>query len=288
MNFRVLPALLIAACVVSCKKPKDGSSPDDSRDSTGPRVTQSGRTRPEGPTGRSQKLRASLDAAMRIDSPDERDLAIAEVVKSALEIDPALSAEAFQQLTTDSALRADLLLECSYRLMARSPDEALAWADLMVSSTDIDAAKSAISSLLAETDPLRAMEIVSSSGISADDPNNPMTGVLQTWAATAPQDAASWALAVTSAESRELALKAVASQWLMADSQAAIAWLSSQNQPARRYEVTHALAESLVGIPEPIREEFLQSANAQVRGELEAQMEQITREAEQDAPVSEE
>ncbi len=210
---------------------------------------------------------------MTIESPEERDMAVAEIVRKALEIDPSFSAEAYRELSAESAEKPQLLEEGARRLLARSEAEALAWADLL--GTDVDAAKGVIAEVLAESDPLHAVKVLVDSGISLEDPNGSAVMVIQHWGASAPEAAATWAVSVNAGESRKAAIKAIAPQWMMADSKAATDWMATLDDSNVRQEVSHAMAEALVGNPEFINQSILQYADPKIRADLEQQVRQL-------------
>jgi hypothetical protein len=81
-------------------------------------------------------------------------------------------------------------------------------------------------------------------------------------------------------ESRKVAIKAVASQWIMSDSKAAMDWMGNLADLRIRKEVSQAMAESLVGNPEFINDSILQNGDPQIREELEQQIDQLQLDAE--------
>lgn len=286
MNVRLPLCLVCAALLVGCGKSSDRDKPE-SADASIPGSTRTKRSeRADAPASRHQELRAALAAALKLDASEARDQALAEVVRDAFEPAPDIAAEAFGQLAVESAERMKTIRYLAPLRARRNPDEALAWADSLGSPTEIAAAKDEIALVLAEVDPARAAKIMLESGIPKGGLDQTKVEVIRLWAGTAPKDAATWALRLPPGEARSVGVQTVVSIWLQADSAAAFSWLEASPNQVVRKEVTHAMAQALVAIPEPIRETFLGNADAAMRSELEQQVKQITEQADKETPPS--
>lgn len=104
--------LWLTALLISCDKPQD-SGKSAAANKSNPSVTHANRPpRANSPNTR-QKLREALEAAIRIEAPEARDQALAEVARNALKFAPEISAEAIQQLSADSPEKVRLLRYCA-------------------------------------------------------------------------------------------------------------------------------------------------------------------------------
>ena len=97
MTCRLLAILWPGLLLVSCDKAGQPNSHHEA-DSTAPPVRRSGHEPRENPPDPRDELRMALKSAESIQSPEAREKIIAEVAWNALEFDPELAREAFQQL----------------------------------------------------------------------------------------------------------------------------------------------------------------------------------------------
>jgi len=281
---RLVSCFSIAALCVSCDKRQDAgpSASGDEADSSAVRAGRSPRV--EAPTSR-QGFRKALALAMEIESPEARDQALAELVRNALKPAPDLAVEAINQLSSGSAEKLALFRYCANLLAKQNPDAALTWASSLESEMDRAAMKAEIALILMATEPERAIQLITPSDITSSSPDGAAEQVLRKWTATAPADAIAWVFKSPSAESRKAAVEVVTSQWLMADSKAAYAWMGEINNELTRKEATRAMAEFLVKQLPPIREILLEPATPAIRIELEQQVKQIAPGEEKESPL---
>ena len=276
MTCRLLAILWSGLLLVSCDK----AGPSNSRqgdDSSAPPVRRSGHAPRENPTTPRDELRVKLQAAASAPSPEAREEIIAEVAWNALEIDPELAREAFLQLSADHPQRM-LLIQCfAMRLAEQNPDEALAWADSLASERDIAAAKGQIALVLAETDPQRAANLISESGIVGREFDVAVVQVLQRWAAQSAPDAAAWAISFPPGPARTAGISLIVSQWARADAKSAIAWMGTLEDRAVRMEAVLAMEETILQQPPEVRDAWLQQAGSKFLAELADQREQAMK-----------
>jgi len=266
----------MAALLVSCDKSQDSGNSADANDSKA-KVARAGRGPRENTPHSRKEQRNALDAAMKIEAPEARDQALAEVARNALKFAPEISAEAINRLSADSPVKLPLLWECVKFLVEQNPDEALAWAASLGSEKDKAAAQAKIALLLLSSDPQRALGLISRSDLATDAG---AVQVLRSWTASAPADAAAWVLKFPPGESRNAAFKTVVSQWVSANSKDAFSWVASLTNNSVRKEATRVMAESLAGIPKPIREIQFGLDDSDIRKEVEQQIAQIAKETE--------
>jgi len=277
MSARFPLYLLLAVLLVSCDKRQDSGDAASSNDSK--RSATHGVRPPHERTVRSPKeLRESLGSAQKIESAEERDQALAEIALDAFESEPEIAAAAFKQMTTDSEARMPLIQQYAMLYVAQDPQKALTWADSLGSEKEIDAAKELIVHSLHEADLAGAAKHLAKAGLANAGPESPIMYVLERWTADAPADAAAWVVTFPASESRSVVVGNVASQWVVADPQAALSWLAELANPAVRNDASHAMAEALAKQPPAERETMLESADPAVRTELEEQVAQITHE----------
>lgn len=262
----------IGAGLVSCDKSRDvGGSNTDKEFNTRESRHERPPVESQGTRG---KMRAALDAAKRLEAFEERDRALTKVGRDALEPAPDLSAEAIRELSAGRLETAGLIEACVAHLMKSSPDEALVWADSLKDAPLVSMAREHVAMWLAETEPLRAIELLGDINPTAGESDQAVEQVLQLWTGKAPQDAATWASRLPAGESRTTGIKTVVSQWLQSDPASSTAWVASLRDPNLRLESTRFMAESLQTFPSFIRDNMLQNADPVIRSEIESQIEQ--------------
>ncbi|MEI7954506.1 MAG: hypothetical protein WCJ66_04995 [Verrucomicrobiota bacterium] len=281
---RLASCFSIAALCASCDKRQDTGPSASGGDADSAAVRAGHSPRVEVPTSR-QGFRKVLAHAMEIESPEARDQALAELVRNALKPAPDLAAEAINQLSSGSGEKLALFRYCANLLAKQNPEVALTWASSLASEKDKAAMKAEIALILMATEPERAIQLITPSDITSSAPDGAAEQILRKWTATAPADAIAWVFKSPSAESRKAAVEVVTSQWLMADSKAAYAWMGELNSESTRKEATCAMAEFLVKQLPPIREILLEPAPPAIRSGLEQQVNQIAPGEKNESPL---
>ena len=213
----------------------------------------------------------ALETAGTIELAAEREQEIAAVAWNALDIDPELAREAFQQLSTDNPEKIRLILHFAMRLADRDPEEALAWAGTLESEREIAAARGQIALVLAETEPQRAADLLSESGMVGHEFDVAVVQVLQRWAAKSAPDAAAWAATFPPCAAREAGMGIIISQWAKTDAQAVLSWMTALQDEVVRKEAVLAMEEAVLQQAPEVREAWLQHADSQTLSELEQQ-----------------
>ncbi|MCX6867682.1 MAG: hypothetical protein NTV46_15975 [Verrucomicrobia bacterium] len=283
MKVRFHLALLLISLLASCDK-KGDTGKSESAGASNPAITRAKRPPREEVPNRYQELRDSLKAALALESPAARDQALAAVVRNTHILAPEIAAEAFAHLAVDSATRMKTIRYLAAQLAGKNPDEALVWADSLGSAQEILTAKEEIAVVLVRSDPARATKILLESGSASREFDATAKQVIRIWVATAPKDAVAWGLSLPPGETRRAGFQAVVSQWLHADMRAAFAWLASLDNQAVKDESMHAMAQTLVEQPEPIRELYLANGDPATMSELKQQVNQITGKAKDESP----
>ena len=269
---RLLMFLWPGLLLVCCDKPGESGAREET--AVPPSSVERRQHSPRQPSQSTpEALQELLNEAVKIDSGPVRDKALAEVAWNALEIDPELAVEAFQHLTADSPEKIRLVQHYAMRLAEQDPDEALAWAEALGSEQEVAAAKSRIALVLAETDPQRAANLLSESGISGRDFDVAVVQVVQRWAARSPPDAAAWAVLFPPGEARPAAIKIIVGQWLPRDPPAVFGWLDAMQDEGLRKETARGMEGIILQQPKEIRDAWLQYADAGIRSELDRQRE---------------
>jgi len=280
---RPLILLCFGLSLVGCDKPDSSDSGNEAAAAVAPRARGGHAPRDEVPD-RPAALRTILEAAAKIELASVRDKALADIAWNALEIDPDLACEAFLQLPADSAEKIRLIRHYAMRLAERNPAEALAWAATLGTEQEIAAAKAQIAVAMAETDPHRAANLLSESGIAGRDFDVAVVQVLQRWAASSVQDAATWVVSFPSGAAREAGIKIIAGQWLPNDAPAAFAWYDGLQDPEIRIEAARAMEGVILQQPLEIRDEWLQHADSQIQSELAQQREEAMKDVGDNIP----
>jgi hypothetical protein len=278
MTYRLLPCLWISALLVACDK-QGGAGNASSGDSAQPGATRASRTARQDLPGRQTDLRQALAEAKKNPVPEERDKAIVEVARAAIETNPNLVAEAIRHLTPDHPEKALLVKEMVARLMQDDPAAATAWVASLESARDRALAGGEIAIQTAAADPARAAALLAESGMTGPEFDQVAVQVLESWTNQTPEDAAAWVLRFPPGTSRDSAVKTLVTRWVQGDAGAAFSWLSKLSNPAVRKEASLNMAHALVDNPDFIRESMLQQADPAMRTDLEQQIEQIVEDS---------
>jgi hypothetical protein len=219
-----------------------------------------------------------LETALAIPATEARTKALAEVAWNAIETDPEAAHLAFQQLPPEHPEKIRLIQHYAMRVAERDPEEAMDWASTLETEQEVATAKSHIALALAETDPRRAANLLSESGIAGRDFDVALVQVIQRWAAKSPPDAAAWVATFPPSAAREAGIKFIAEQWLAGDASAAFRWYDELDGTALRQEAARAMEGVILQQPKETRDAWLQHANDKIRRELDQQREQSIRE----------
>ena len=204
------------------------------------------------------KLRAALESAKAMAPGPERDQAIAALAWKTLESNPELAALAIRELSAGTEEKTALIEAYVRKLITEERvDEATAWADALGDARDVATARGIIAMLLADAHPEQAAMLLPPSSFTAAGTDPAAEQVLNHWATTDPAAAVAWATRLPAGEARTTGLKMVFSRWIQGDSQAALDWTKSQNNPVLRKEALSAMIEAFTGQPEPIRSSLL-------------------------------
>ncbi len=231
--------LLLALALAGCDKPEK-QAPDTAAPTTKREVRPQRTTPPD----IGKRLRSALAEADGIDSPEEREKALAAVAWDALEHDPALSRETLEKLTPGGPERVRLLQHLALRMAEENADEALRWADSFSSEVEKSAACGQIALALSESDPHRAANLLSESGIEGRAFDVVAVQVIRRWAAQSPADAAKWVELFPPGESRATGIQMLVSEWIATDEPAVTAWRSTVRDESIRSEIDSAIHDA--------------------------------------------
>lgn len=270
---------LIALLLVACDKQKERvpSQEEGGAERGGRKVIRDSRTSRKERADAPEDPRMAFTFAQHIENPAERDKALASVAWSVVESDSELTREAIEAMSVDSPDRVRLIQHIAMRQAEQDPAAALAWADAFGSEMEVAAAKCQIALVLAESDPQRAAELISESGIEGRELEVAAVGVIQRWAANSPGGAAAWVAAFPAGQAREAGIRSVVATWMKADAQAAFGWMATLSDQDVRKEAALAMSETLLQQPESVREKWLSHANPQIRSEIDAEGERALK-----------
>lgn len=235
--------------------------------------------------GSPEALRVAFVMALASETRSDRERELADVAWNALEIDPSLAVEALQQLSPNSPEKIRLIKHQAMRLAEQNPEQALAWAATVGSEEEVAAAFGQIALELAETDPRRAADLLSESGIVGRDFDVAVVQVVQRWAAISPPDAAAWVSSFPPSAARQAAVGIIAGQWLPSDPPASFTWIDSLKDPEMRKETARAMEGVILQQPEEIRDAWLGHADPWIRNELEQQRGQAIKDVGDNIPA---
>ena len=260
-----LPLLCgLAMGMSSCEKPAEESTTSPSevptrrpirpspRDGVGPEITRSG-------------LRDSLGEAIAMPTASDRDDALESIIEEAVELDPELACEAFDQLSPASTSRDQMVEHFAMRLAEQDLDRAVTWAGSLKSDEERSLAFGNVALVLSSDDPAAAAKLLSDSGVASRNFDVAVVQVLQRWASQSPADAAAWVVSFDPGESRTAGIKVVLSAWIEQDLAVTYRWIQAIPDNETRAEAINGLAESILERPEIEQAKLLQSAPNEIR-----------------------
>lgn len=258
---------LLSLWLVSCEKSKNQAA--IAEQSKQARVTKSERPEREELAAKPAELRERMKRAVAIQSLQEREQALQEIVWNAIEIDPDLAQEAFLQMTPGSEEKNQLIQHFAMTLAGENHETAMQWASGLKNDQEKALAFNSIALVVSENDPLKAAQILSDSGVAGRDLDVAVVQVIQRWADISPRDAAAWVQLFDSGEARQAGLKAIISTWIRADPRGTMSWISSLQRPEIYQDATLGMAETIFDLPKSEQEEMLQIAAPEVRAHFE-------------------
>lgn len=261
--------LAMGLLLASCDKPAPVTeSPPEVTNA--PRVTKSSRPPDDEPPANRSTLRESLENAVLLPNPEERDQALSAVIWDALEENPELAQEAFRKLSEGSEEKIALIKHFGMRLAEQDLDTATSWAKSLTTPDEQSLAFGKIALILSATDPEAAAKLLSDSGVASRDFDVAVVEVIQRWAAQTPETAAAWVVQFDPGEIRAAGLKAVISTWVDQDFNATVAWINRLQNPSIKDEAINGMAETILEFPEARRIELLGLASPDIRARFEA------------------
>jgi len=281
---KIFFSCMMSGLLVSCDKPVETTKPGADEGSN-LRTTRANRPPREQTPSPKKDLKDAISAALEVDPLEAREQVLAEIVRAEFEQNREIAAEALAHLTPGGQERAKTLRFIASLLVQKNKDEALAWADTLTAAEDVAIAKDEIMAVLGAIDPAGAAKMVleprtGNQALSVDE-----VFLLQNWVGVSPVEAAAWVQKLPAGEAQKLGVKTLLTQWVQMDSKAAFTWIAALKNQAARKQASLAMAESLVETPEPIRNFLLEGADAASRAEIEPLVNQLTQEAEPQAPV---
>lgn len=238
----LLPLLLFAAC--DKKKESSASSADGGQSALPGRSTIRSDSAEEEADPRIA-LRARLDRAAGEKDVVAREKILESVAWDAIDVDPALSREAFAALTPDSESSRRLVGHFAMRLADEDPERAIEWATALEQEEERSDAFGRIAVVISATDPARAATLVSEKMTAGPPRDRAVVQVIQRWAQASPADAATWIAVFPQGAARSAGIKAVAATWIQSDAPALAAWVEAREEGPVRTEAVLASAEAL-------------------------------------------
>lgn len=269
-RFQPIAALCIGWSLLACDR-QETHTTDHEND---PPAQKAPATRPARIRAVAEKKQdqENLVSALQIEAPEERQKAIAEIAWNSLETDPQLADDALAKLTTDSEDRLQLIEHFAMTKASENPEAAMAWARSLESDLEISTALGQIALVIADTDPHRAAQLLSDSGMEGRQFDVAVVQVLERWAEQDPLQATDWVMSFPPGETRQAGLSATFSAWADRDTSKALSWMATVESSDLRQEVARAMAEALVLHDAESRETWLTQADPKVRAEIEAKL----------------
>ena len=261
------PLLLLVAC--GEKKESTTSAPDAGRSALPGRSTsRSGAD--ENESDPRIALRASLEQAAVEQDLAAREKILESVAWDAIDVDPALSREAFAALTPDSASSRRLVGHFAMRLADESPEKAIAWARELEQEEERSDAFGRIAVVISDTEPAAAATLVAEEMTAGPPRDRAVVQVIQRWSQAAPAEAAAWIADFPQGAARSAGLKVAAAGWIEIDPAALAAWVEAREPGPVRTEAILAVAEALRPSPEKQSDRLGHFHDPEVRKQVES------------------
>lgn len=255
--------------LLSCEKPRELKAPPENQDPPPPRVTKVDRSAREDHPATPEQLQSNLKTAENIESPEQRNKALEEVIWNSLELAPELAQEGFRKLAPGSEEKKRLIQHFAMRQAEDALPDAISWASTLDTDLEKSLAFDSIALVLAESDPLRAAQMLSESGVAGRDFDVAVVQVVQRWAAISAADAAAWVVLFEPGEARRAGLKEVVAVWSRANPEGTLSWMDSLQDPAIHQEAVSGMAQTILELPEDGRHDLLQFATPEIRSSFE-------------------
>lgn len=231
-------------------------------------------------TGTRGKMRIALDLAKAVEPAQEKEKAIAQVAWDALDSAPDIAVQAIVELPVGNPEKEQLIQFYAERLAKRDFDAALAWGRSLTDEHEFQLVRDQVALILQDSDPQGALELFPNSGFATEGMNSSAKQVFRNWMTQNPGNAMAWVVAINSDEVRRNGLDMALNQWIQADSDSALKWVSSQGNRQRHEEVVNAIVKSVSAQPDPLREIFLEHADPILRAEIDSKIAEVARETE--------
>jgi hypothetical protein len=261
------PLLLLVAC--GEKKESTTSAPDTGRSASPGRSTSRSGADENEPDPRIA-LRASLDQAAVEQDLAAREKILESVAWDAIDVDPALSREAFAALTPDSASSRRLVGHFAMRLADESPEKAIAWARELEQEEERSDAFGRIAVVISDTEPAAAATLVAEEMTAGPPRDRAVVQVIQRWSQAAPAEAAGWIADFPQGTARSAGLKVAAAGWIEIDPAALATWVEAREPGPVRTEAILAVAEALRPSPEKQSDRLGHFHDPEVRKQVES------------------
>lgn len=266
MPARLHHLLCFCALLASCdKRPREAASGDELKNQTGPAITKTQRPPQLEAPDPDEALQKELSAARSIVAEDERNQALSTLFWNLAETDPPRALEALREIPADASERSPLIQHFAMRFAEHDIDAAIQWAEALESPEEKSAALGKIALVIAETDPVKAANLISESGIAGRDFDVAVVQVIQRWAAISPPDAAAWVVLFDPGEARSAGLQSVLGTWAENDAQAALKWIATLENEVLVDDARKAMVEAALQQTDEVQDEWMQRADPEIR-----------------------
>lgn len=260
--------LLLASCDKQTSNNTNKSLSNQSQ--TPPRVTKSKRPAlvipvdqplPQTP----QEPDTSLEDAMRISSSEKRDEALAAIAWDHFDSNPDLAHHAIEKLTVGSKERIRLIEHDAITRAGEDIEEALKWAHTIQNPDESAIALERIALVLADSDPARAANLISESGMESREFDVAVVQIIQKWATTDAATTAAWVVSFEPSNARSAGIKAVVAQWAERDTNSTLAWIDSLQDGVLHREAVSAMAEAILAQTPDVQEAWKSQVSSEIQ-----------------------
>ncbi|QJE98936.1 hypothetical protein [Luteolibacter luteus] len=216
------------------------------------------------------ELRGELDAALKDPDGASRQQALEKLAWDAIDVDPDVAREAFEQLEPDSEASRKLVAHFAMRLADEDPEKAIAWAQGLEQSAERTEAFGSIAVVIAARDPERGAALVMAEMPEGKPHDRALVLVSQRWVQVAPEQAAEWVAGLPEGAARKAGLHEVISRWLAREPLAAATWIEARPEKGVQMAALAELASMLRNEPEEKKEQILsQFRDVEIRRKTE-------------------
>lgn len=234
-----------------------------------------------------QEIAHEIVEATKEEDRELRDQRLAEIAWSRVGLRPDLVEAVVLEMSSESKERQPLIQLLVSQLSEQSPDDAIRWIDQIKDTEGKMIAREQLASILAETDPQRALRELPRESLPNESVEQTRDYVLKRWVSNSPKEALDWLNGSYSIDRKEERVPEAIGQWMEIDSTAAINWIDKSLAQDLRIEAVASARDHLLKQPPEVRNPVVEQLEPRLREELGVDVEEIPEGTEAAIPEEE-